>query len=471
MNLTEVQKQELLTKHLPILLINTNDVGVPIDPDRFVKMSALWIGQRPALDNKSLWGSSAGAGSRMPLIARGRLDLASLGPLVEELRASEMWLDCGGWSGGQDVADGIDNRQPNVVRLVDLFRNDPTPVVSAEVCAGDTWSNMNSGMTERTLGLSGDELSQVLDNTVLINYQMLFTARRQDAIEVFRDGTQYAAADSDPAELQPRFALFERRFRNQSASFGENREVRRFESVLWEKIPKFGSQPLVLVADGTHNLYPADIATTPSGHVKTQSGSFGYADNITDDVNKWVKKAVVKNAPTSAAILGVILAKIAAGAAIIPPFGALVGLIAGIAEAAPIAKALGKDPGPIEIDPENEKPPDGKLKDPKDKFKTKAQGAQAYVVIADGTIDIQQISEYFTFDATIDQVLSWSGRSREPVNRELEGYWPTYDGFNSQGYVGRWGVRCENDPFNRRAGDILPDYRMEVLRNVLSLVV
>jgi hypothetical protein len=494
MNLTDVQKQELLTKHLPILLVNTDDVGIPVDPAQFVKMSALWGGRRPELDNKSLWGSATGVGGRMPLVARGGLDLASLArasrsrPKVSQT-IDELWLDCGGWSGGQDVDNGTDNRQLNVARLATLFRSDRTPVVSAEVCAGDTWSALNSNMVERTLGLSVLELSQLLSNTVLINYQMLFTAHTQDAVEGFRDGTEYAAsnfegdwvcfslllsapnAQSDPTELQPRFALFERRFRNQSASFGENREIRRFESIAWEETPKVGSHPLVLVAHGTHNLYPADTATIPSGNVKTQTSGYGSADKITDDIGGWVKKAALKNFATAAAVLGVTLAKMAAGAAIAGPFGALAGLIAGIAEASPIAKALGKDPGPIEIDPENEKPADGKLKNPKDKFKTKEQGAQAYIVVADETIDIQQISTHFTFDATIDEVLLWSGRSREPVDRELERYWPTYDGFNSQGYVGRWGVRCDDDPFNRRAGDILPDYRIEVLRNILSLVV
>jgi hypothetical protein len=490
MNLTESQKRTLLSQHLPILLVNTDDVGVPVDPERFVKMSALWSGQRPDLDDKSLWGTAAGANRRMPLVARGALDLATLsGPVGAERPIGELWLDCGGWIGGQDVAAGIDNRQPHVARLQALFRDDPAPVVSAEVCDGATWSGMPSSVTERALGLTGSDLSQLLDAAVLINYQMLFAARQSEAVEVFSDGTEYAAgnfegdwvcfsllltaptAASDPAELLPRVALFERRFRNQSASSGENREVRRFEPVSWKATPKIGSHPLVLVAHGTHNLYPADTATTPDGHVSPQSASFGFVDNMTDDVNKWVKKAAAKNAHTSAAVLGVTIAKMAAGAAILGPVGGLVGLVAGIAEAAPIGKALGKDPGPIEIDPENERPPDGKLKDPKDKFKTKSQGTQAYLVVADGQVAAQQIEAHLTFDASIDQVLHWSGRSHGPVDRESERFWPTHDGLHSRGYVGRWGVRCEEDAFNRRAGDILPDFRIEALRNVLSLVV
>ncbi len=488
MKLTESQKQTLLTRHLPILLGSVNDISVPIAPTQFIEMSSLWSASRPELDNKSLWGWAEGTeeNDRLPLVDRGGLD-STIFPqdiISYSQEADELWLDCGGWTGGDGVADWVDNREPNIAHLGTLFGQDSPPVVSAEVCDENTWLGIPSRVTERSLGISNIELSQILNNVILINYQMLFAGHEQNIKETFPDGNLYSAgnfegdwicfslllsastAHSNLTEFQPRFALFERRFRNQSASFGENREVRRYASVPWNETPKLGSYPIVLVATGTHNLYPANTVTT-SGHVKPQSASFGYGDNVTDDVNRWVDDFSNVGKAVNAAVLGVTLAKMTAGSAVAGPFGAMAGLIAGLIEATPIRKAVTTvlEVPELEIDPETGMPPEGELKDPRDQLEA------TYLVHTSEAINVQQIVDQLTFDATIDRVLQWSGRSYEPVNRESEYYWPTYGGDNSEGYVGRWGVRCELDPFNRRAGGILPDYRIEVLRNVLHLIV
>lgn len=134
------------------------------------------------------------------------------------------------------------------------------------------------------------------------------------------------------------------------------------------------------------------------------------------------------------------------------------------------AKAIGKDPGPLNIDPENTNPPDGKIKDPKDKFKDSSASTKSFIVIGEGPLDEQELIQVMPPDSNIQRRLQWSGRTLEPVDRRIENYWPTYNLEMSTGYTGRWGVRCENDPLNRRAGSLLPDYRMEVLRNIIDFV-
>jgi hypothetical protein len=492
MELTLEQKRTLVTRFMPVLLVSEDDMGPPIDPSTFVSEAALWGGQRPQLDNKLFWGQSAGAGRRRPNIARGSLDVSVLPmgqSLDEDGGPTEFWLDCAGWLSGPDVEPGADNREVNLPRLKAMFGAATEPVVRAEACAADTWLAL-AGTTAapRSLGLPGTELVDFLSTTVLINVHCLFAARSDDSQEIAGNGTVYRSAsyegdwvcfsiilrspnpDADVNELRPVYALCERRFRNQSASFGENLSARGFDAVPWSAMSKIGERPVVLVSTGTHNLYPADVETTPTGGLKTQSGSFGFADNLTDDINKWVKKTVVKNWPASAAVFGVTLAKMAAGAAIAGPFGALAGLVAGIAEAGPIGKALGKDPGSPDIDPTTTSPPDGKLKDPGDKFKSGSGVGQKFVAISPQATTPAQLQAFLTFDGTVQRVVNWAGASFEPINRIAERFWPTHDGLYSLGYVGRWGVRCENDGNNRRAGDILPDYRVEVLRSSLALL-
>lgn len=171
-------------------------------------------------------------------------------------------------------------------------------------------------------------------------------------------------------------------------------------------------------------------------------------------------------------MLGVTLAKMAAGASILGPIGALGGLVAGIIEAAPIAKAIGKDQGPPNIDPSTTTPPDGKMKDPKDKFKTKSTEPQKYIMVSPDpqAISANDVVLLLTFDGVIETTKAWSPESFEPIDRSAERFWPLHNAARSKGYVGRWGVRCATDPFNRRAGDILPDDRVEVLRSLMQYI-
>lgn len=487
MELTRSAKRDLVARYMPILLMRATDIGPPLDPEVYVAQCALWSGSRPGLDDKVHWGIAAAGGRRTPHVARGSMgvDLLPLAETPGDVRQSvdEYWLDCAGWRADAEVGPATDNRQADPERLRTIFAASDA-VVRAEVCDGAAWAALaDAGIAEPLLGLTGTELSELLGRWALINYQMLFASHRGPAEGIFPDGTRYGAEDHegswvcfsillsapapDAALLEPRFAIFERRFRGKSRSLGENRIQRQFEAIAWNDVPRLASSVAVLAADGTHNLYPATVPASPSGTIAIQS-SGGFADNVTDDVAAWVEEATEENWHTAAAVLGVTLAKMAAGAAIAGPIGAVGGLIAGVAEAGPIAEEIGHDPGPIEIDPSTTNPPEGELEEPEEETDG-GLGTESIQIVAAGTIDTEAI-EALLGTSPVDIRHIWAPRAFEPVDRSAERFWPTYAGAHSSGYLGRWGVRCAEDPFNRRAGDLLPDYRVEVLRSVLHLL-
>ncbi len=488
MPISFADKQALVFRYMPTLMVASNDVGLPVDPAVFVGSSALWSGSRPQLDNKNKWGLPAASGQRRPLVQRGSLSLSGL-PLAGRghHEVDEFWLDCAGWLASTEVAPSEDNRQANLDAIRSVFAGAP-PVLRAEVCDASSWQGIGlARSTLAVLGLDGNSLTDTLRGIVVINYMLLFAGHRGTTTEVFGDDLQYGSGDFEgnwlcfsvflsgdpelaPQQLSPRYAGYWRSVRGQSASFGENGTHNGFEVLKWDDVPRIGSSACVICSIGTHNLYPANVPSTPEGTIKIQSGSGGYGDTVIDDIAAFPGKAVKKNTATAAAVFGVTLAKIAAGAAIAGPFGALGGLVAGVFEAGPIGKAIGKDPGPPAIDPETATPPDGsKLKDPRDKVKTKATETQKLIVItADpDAVSDAEISQFLTFDGVIERRISWEGDSLRPVDRNSEMFWPLHDGANSRGYIGRWGVRCERDALNRRGGDILPDFRVEIIRHLM----
>jgi hypothetical protein len=190
----------------------------------------------------------------------------------------------------------------------------------------------------------------------------------------------------------------------------------------------------------------------------------GFGQNIADDIEKTGKEIIESNWQVPAGVITVTLAKMAAGAALAGPFGALAGLVGGIAEAGTIAEALAHEIEPPNINPSTTTPPDGELELDEDQV-----GEQTYILLSPTLspgieATVQQL---ISFPAMITRTIPWSDPSYVWVNRDKELFWPTHDGKASKGFLGRWGVRCNSDPFSRRAGDVLPDFRMEIIRNLI----
>jgi hypothetical protein len=480
MKLSDTQKTELLAEYLPLLLVSDDDVGLPLDPALYVARCALWIGQRPRLDDPLAWGADAGGSQRGPLVEKGDLTLDTL-PLADipfaRRAAGELWLDCSGWQSASNVTALTDNRQANLPGLRSLFA-DTTPALRAEVCDAGSWYSLGqTGTASSLLGLAGDELEGILSDVIVINYMLLFPGHQSSGTQAFSDGTEYGTDNYEAdwacfsvvlrraanGALAPVFGAFSRHMRTQSTDFGDPGNVLRFRVDEWDTVPKVDGHACVLAAPGTHNLYPADLATE-DGHPTPQSAGMGYGENLSDATNQWVDDTVQHNPQVPAAIIAVTLAKMLAGSALAGPWGALGGLIAGIAEASTIATKVPNQveaPNPV---PSEKKPPEGDLEDPQDKLKD-----EAYVLVAPSvTPDIAAtVQRFISFPTAITKTLPWSSRSQAPVNRDKERFWPVHDGIASTGYVGRWGVRCSSDPYSRRAGDILPDFRMEIVRNLI----
>jgi len=488
MRLDAEAKRNLVATYMPVLLVASADVGLPVDPAQYVARSALWAGTYPDLDDPSGWGVDASPEERGPIVARGGLTLDSL-PVAQRLlmrKPGEYWLDCSGWLSSSKVTTSTDNRQANLVSLRARFEDQSsTPTLRAEVCDVESWRAIGATSASREiLGLEADELLEILADTVIVNYIFLFPGHRGHAADVFADGMAYGAddyeadwacfsvvlssRDMEVNALEPRFAAFSRRFRSQSEDFGADGTILRFRTVPWKSVPKIGRQACVIAATGTHNLYPADIATEEV-QIAPQSASMGYADNLTDDMEGWVGHAVTSNTQVPAAVVAVTLAKMAAANAVAGPIGALGGLLAGVLEAGAVSDAVSRDPGLPEFDPSTTSPPDGELEDPRDGFSDDAE-LSGHTIVS-GPVEPNAIAEVLgqlTFGTSISRQLLWAGRSYVPIDRASEPFWPVYGGSASTGFIGRWGVRCNSDPFDRRAGDILPDFRMEVVRNLLA---
>ncbi len=491
MQLTPDEETALIARFIPVVLVNIDDIGLPVDPADWVASCALWSGSRHALDATEFWGLAAGGGARAPLVPRGSLSLDTLPQPVRVRgeRGYELWLERAGWDGSSVVDAGSDNRLPNAAPPgAAMTAGTDAVTLRAECCCSDGFGALGDTALA-SLGLTAAEVAQLTDRLIILNYQMLFAAHLCGEAAVFPDGKAYDPTEYEGdwtcfsviltapdcggfADLKPQYSAYSRRWRGQSQSHGENGTIIGHDLLPWAMTPRTGDHPHVLVSTGNHNLYPADIKVKPEGGLSIQSGS-GYpaADSVNDDVGGWVKKSVLKNIGVPAAVAGVTLAKMAAGAVILGPFGALGGLIAGIAEVGPIARAIGMDPGLPDIDPSTEKPADGKLKDPKDKFKSSGPETKFFVVVPqDGSVDAAAAAAGLDFAAILQAQAVWSGRSYDRIDRMQEAFWPVHDGARSRGYVGRWGARCASDPFNRRAGDILPDQRVEVLRHLVAVL-
>jgi hypothetical protein len=186
---------------------------------------------------------------------------------------------------------------------------------------------------------------------------------------------------------------------------------------------------------------------------------FDMGQSAGEPGNNLVKDAV--ESPAGKASSAVTLAKILAGLGIAGIFGAIVGAIAAGAEAAAIHEGLDEEP---KLEPGDGSPPEwpDDLEDPRDQLLDPVeaqaiapQGQEALIPILTGN------------EAGAAGVSYWlNDGDTAVVDRARQLFWADHLGIEN-GYQGRWGVRCSEDPFNRRAGGKFPEFRLQVLKRLV----
>jgi hypothetical protein len=226
----------------------------------------------------------------------------------------------------------------------------------------------------------------------------------------------------------------------------------------WNQTPKIGNHARVYVAKGYHNNYSEPGDHDPAGAELLGIPLPQIVCELTEELDEQVNgvKETLDDIGETVKDVAITIAKVAAGAAVggglFGPLGAMAGAlggaIAGIVEAVSssntddvpaeeIRKELEREPGP----------PDkryGLVLKPED--------------VGDPLIHDSDPAK----NETAAAIRVWNGKPEERViDRDTQTWWPGESGFN-----GRWGVRVENDPNNRRSGIPVPDFRRALLNDL-----
>jgi hypothetical protein len=474
LNLTE--KAKLIKRFAPVLFLDQAKDDFPIRPEALIKRSALWSANTP-YDNKMLWGQGASA-TRSPLVARGGIDLNSI-QLFRRRSQAELWFETSGWSRDSQVEALTDNRTCNPITPDAYELEVDGPWFYAEVCDLGTIEDWFESQTVREqVGLDWAGFSEVVGQVTVISYYFLFPRRLENRELARADGSsepsanyegdwacfcviaKHSDASTDIEQAEPIFTGFSKSRRGASIDFGSEFLQEYMEIYPWNQVLTASDHAGVNVSLGTHNLYPLDIQQGEAGGIRPKWFDFG--SSTSEPANKLAKDAVEN--PAASASAAVTLAKVLAGLGIAGPFGALVGAIAAGAEAVAIHEGLDEKP---KLEIEDAKPPEwpDDLEDPRDKLQSLGT---SLVVLPQGQ---ENLLPALMAGAEANASLSyWIDDSEQTVvDRTQQMFWADRLG-NTVGYRGRWGVRCDDDPFNRRAGGKFPEFRLQILKQLVAII-
>jgi hypothetical protein len=476
MSLSLTEQAKLIKRFAPVLFLDKSGDDFPIRPDAFIQRSALWSASVP-YDNKMLWGQGAGA-TRSPLIPRGGIDLNSIQLLLRQTRA-ELWFETSGWSRDSQVESLTDNRICNSITPNAYQLEIDGPWFYAEVCDLDSikeWFELQT--VQEQVGLDWADFLEVIGEVIIISYYFLFPRHIEDRNLARFDSSLEPSANyegdwacfcviakhsDDPTAIEsaePIFAGFSRGRRGASIDFGSESVQEHMELYPWNQVPTASDHPGVRVSLGTHNLYPLDAQQGEPGGIRPQWFDFG--SSISEPGNNLVTDAV--ESPAGRASSAVTLAKILAGLGIAGPFGAVIGAIAGAAEAAAIHEGLDEKPELKFGDAKLPEWPDD-LEDPRDKLQ---ESGVSLVVLPRGQEGL--IPSLLGETEAMPRLSYWIDDSEQTVvDRTQQLFWADRLG-STVGYKGRWGVRCDDDPFNRRAGGKFPEFRLQILKQLVVIV-
>lgn len=508
MPLSTDDKIALVKKYAPILFFHPEEKFVPIAPEAYISLSALWSGQPPD-DKKENWGKNEPGYPRKPLIPKkgislnpshdfegtsdpdkdgvnewylGHKDRRGTSPYLVSNNERELWLDFAGWKDTQDVTSGSSNTLCNVGFSLEKMKNEwkftpPRGIYYAEVEELDSTSKLLLSLNSP---IDYQKIQGTLGDTWIIWYYFFYPIHEeylQRCEEIFDESSDgnyegdwnaIAVIIKKPLDLPwesnsypfPEYVAYGIRLRGLAKEFFPDLLRQGWIIRHWNEVHKYETHARVYIAKGYHNNY-----SLPGTHNPIESELFGIPLSkflcggvegvdkvVTEITDTWEDiKEVGKD-------IGVTLAKLIAGSGIggslFGPAGALIGALAG--GLAGLAEALSSSSDSNNtLDPEVRK----KLEQehaPEDK--------KYGFVLTPSDVPNPLITESPNPDENETAVLiKYWENSESPliVDRESQIWWPN----KGEGYNGRWGVRCQNDPLDRRSGITFPNFRETLLND------
>jgi hypothetical protein len=478
MRLPHALKVGLIEKFSPILYLDPSEPDYPVSPVAYVERAALWSSQPPQ-HAKAGWGVPAGS-DRLPLIPHrgislnpahdvagaadpdgdgvpehylGQSDQGTFPFLVS--RGHDLWLDLASWQDGAKVTPVSLNRRAAGAEGADLAQ----PWFSADVWSmSDMSSTLGAAAMSGRFGLGPDDHPDALAGLVVVAYHFLFPVHRQRRRQTAHtpesdpysgdyegDWATFAVVTRGPVDAGdglrvedcvPVHAAFGQRWRPTSP----DHDGHVYERMLlrpWSEVLRVGDHAAVVAAIGTHNLYPHDTPVNPDGTITPQF--IGEGQSASEPANSFVRDSTEE---PYAAVLA--LKIIALG---------IIGVILAAAEASDaeeegLYKVPDVDPSPP---PESDDP---LAEDAADIEKSKVGSkltAESIPLIDPAQAEVRQWV-CSADDSLVDDslVLSPYGNVDRPT------------------FAGRWGVRCESDPFLLRTGINFPGYRAQIVDAMLK---
>lgn len=514
MALTTQQKVQIISTYSPILYFHPEERYGPIKPGDYVESSALWQG--PPTDDKARWGQTVpGTWPRRPTIPKGGLRVDPAGdtegatdvdgngvndwyfghaqdgsqPYLISNDDRESWLDSSGWQSAQDVTAESDNRLCNKVDAQAKWTETPgafsrtfSDWYHAEVVEWDDLQRLLFAFAEFNGDPPAEYLLKVFGNklTLVVYYflypiheeylkrceQVIDPSTRGDyegdwnavAILINEDAAfPWDGAADPPAPLYIGFGMTLRGVMEELSSAEMFRNT--FRVLPWTQVTKMGAPPThprVFVTRGYHNNWstwgdhdPAEVGFATLNVGKLSCGALNTFDDVKSDVEE-----AIEDVGEFFEDVGIAVTKIVAGSALGfslgggpgSALGALAGLVGGILEA---LSSSGTDDKPddaawdsLEREPGSDPENFGLVLKP-------ASVANPLKPTIDGRPGAQEVAA---------QIRDWNGADGDHlVDRSTQVWWPTEG--SRQGYDGRWGVRCTDDPNARRTGIKFPPFK------------
>lgn len=467
-------KDRLIHRFAPILLLARDEPDYPVSPGDYVEHCALWS-SGPPLHPKDSWGLPDAAGRR-PLVERGglRLQLSGQTPDSEppavpyggasfsrSKRSEELWLDFAGWGDGTVVTSASRNTRISQRPRPALTQ----PIYTPEVWSVDEWlEQLGPGTRASLFGIGPEQRASQVAGAIVVGYHLLFPWHRQPRPHTLLnpaddpytgdyegDWTSYAVIlrldpdrdGTDARDATPIFGAFGQRWRGSSPDFVDL-AASRVELRPWATLVTSGDHAAVVAARGTHNLYPYESSPGAGDTVSTQWIEFGQSTG--EPANEFVSDSVEKP------FFAYLAAKVLAGTALGGVVGFIVGAIAAAAEA-----EWAEEEGVIE-EPKLEQPPGGVSENDSD-APNDAETQSFRIAIPPGGSTPPDVSSQGS------ELRDWLPPSTAIITPA-----PTFvvQGTGRLRLPVRWGVRCVDDGLLRRSGIFFPDYRAQIVDELLK---
>lgn len=457
MMLTLDDKVRLVARFEPLLYLPLDEPDFPVQPRAYAERSAQWS-SAPPTHARTDWGVPSGA-NRAPLVAKGALTVPVAPPT-----GHEAWLDHGAWHDGPDVTPASVNRRAAGTSRARL----PQPWYSADVWTMDeVGAALGADGLRARFGVAPGDVVPAFEHLVVVAYHFLFPVHTRPrthtahppetdpfassyegdwcTFAVVARGSADAAGALRVDTVSPEFAAYGQRVRPTSPDH-DGHTYERMQLQPWTTVLTSAEHPVVVSTGGTHNLYPHDTAVNGQGQVEIQW--IGEGQRVSEPGNAFVRDSTEEP-------YGAVLAlKVLTGFLLGGPIGLAIGGAAAGAEAAEAEDAGLYEAPTLQAEP----PPEGDdplVDDWVDLEKDKI-GKPASVAIA-------PIS-----DASQSDVRNWACTPHEALTDGQGWLLAGGPGHERLGFNGRWGVRCDMDPFARRAGDRFSARREVILDALLE---